>query len=313
MEREARYFLVGILLLTATAVGIAFALWSANLTETEETVYYQVHFKGAVSGLNSGSNVFYLGVPIGRVSSLELGEQTIGGVIVHIAVRAETPVTLLTRAQLDTSGLTGQSSLELSNPEDLDQSLPQLEEGQTIPGDASVMEQLAKAAPRIADQTDSALNQLNALLSPENIAAASLALNNIAQAAAAFESSSQEMHLLLRELRTTNDDFQAVIPNIDHMLVSIDETARMARESTLPEFERAAQDLRETSGLISRQVTESSETFKVFVVESQHSMHVIREQIMSTAQKAEQFTDELRSNPSRLLYRPRPTGLEFDK
>ncbi len=306
MERDARYLLVGVLLLLSIAGGIVFAIWSANVTDESASRIYTIQFRSSVSGLNTGSNVYYLGVPVGRVSRLSLAPPDTGGVLVRIAVQPETPVTAATTAQLSTSGLTGQSSIELNTPEGSISSGDILNEETLIQGEGSVIGKLAKAAPAIADQTGSALNRMNLLLSDENIGATGQMLSNMAEAASEFDKAAEEMQVLLAEMRRSNADFQAVLPNFDAVALRM-------RDKTLPEFEQTSVELRQTSRLIAQQMTDNSQVFRDFIADSRMSMFIIRDQILQTAQKAEQFTEELRNNPSRLIYKPRQTGLEFDE
>ncbi len=306
MEREARYFLVGLLLLVTLAVAIVFVLWTANTPDADRKTIHTVHFTHSVSGLSAGSRVTYLGVLVGKVRAIGLGEPGQGGVLVSIAIDRDTPVDAFTVAKLSTSGLTGQSSIEL------EQLPPPLEGAGTddnpaegpriIPGSASVISHLARSAPVIADKTEDVLGRMEGFLSEQNQVTTTAMIDNMRRASGEFETAARAMQLLIAELRQTNQSLQQALPHYEALAVQFNTRA-------IPEFRATAADLSRTSKLIATQMTDNSRVFREFIGDSRVSMQIIRDQILQTAQKAEQFTEELRANPSRLVYRQPENGM----
>jgi phospholipid/cholesterol/gamma-HCH transport system substrate-binding protein len=311
MEREARYFLVGLLLIVTIGVSIVFVLWTANTPDADRKKIHTIHFMQSVSGLSAGSRVTYLGVPVGKVMSLSLGDQEKGGVLVSIAVDQGTPVNSSTVARLSTSGLTGQSSIELEQAapmlqDDTDRDAPYDSTSLIIPGTASVISKLAQSAPVIADKAEDVLGRMEVFLSEQNQIATSAMLANMGRASGEFEVAARDMQTLLAEIRQTNKALQQTIPHYDAFAVQLNSKA-------IPEFRATASDLSTTSKLIASQMRDNSAVFKEFIAESRISMQIIRDQILQTAQKAEQFTEDLRANPSRLIYRQPESGMVLEE
>lgn len=311
MEREARYFLIGLLMLASLGLSVAFVLWTANSPDIDRKKIATVHFTQSVSGLSAGSRVSYLGVPVGKVMALNLAEAPQEGVLVKIAVDQRTPIGRNTVAKLSTSGLTGQSSIELEQAEPVlgeatEEGLLPADDSMLIPGKASVIAKLAQSAPVIADKTEGVLSRMEAFLSEENQTETTAMILSLRRASGEFEVAAKEMKTLLSEIRQTNETLQQTIPNYDAFAIQLNEKA-------IPEFRATAADLSATSRLIASQMTNNSQVFREFIADSRVSMQVIRDQIIQTAQKTEQFTEELRANPSRLIYRQPENGMALDE
>ena len=73
METRASYLVVGAFVLALIAGSFGFALWISRSTLKDDSVYYYVYFKGAVTGLQNGSQVLLRGVPVGRVAAVDDG------------------------------------------------------------------------------------------------------------------------------------------------------------------------------------------------------------------------------------------------
>ena len=92
MERNARIILVSVfLLLTVTGVWLFYDWINSNDNDKalEERL---VQFKGSVSGLSIGSDVRYLGVPVGQVNSIKLNPERAGRVDVMIGAHQQLPL-----------------------------------------------------------------------------------------------------------------------------------------------------------------------------------------------------------------------------
>jgi phospholipid/cholesterol/gamma-HCH transport system substrate-binding protein len=107
MEIRARYILVGLFTLAATAAVLLFVYWLNNAGGLHERSRYQVRFESSISGLLSGSAVLFNGLRVGEVTELRLNLEDPRQVIVLIAVEPSTPMRADTLVDIEFQGLSG--------------------------------------------------------------------------------------------------------------------------------------------------------------------------------------------------------------
>ncbi|GAA3953721.1 MlaD family protein [Allohahella marinimesophila] len=318
MEREARYVLIGLLLVVSIALSVVFVIWSANSGENEDAVRYKIFFSESISGLSKGSSVRFLGVPVGSVTAFSIGRlgdidataRTANadgandtGVIVEIAVQKRVDVTAGTVARLQTNGLTGRATIELQSRRvgsDSDASF----EG-VIPGKASSLGQLTDQLPDIAENIGETFERIERLLSDQVIEDTQATLSQLRETSGQFDKVSRLLENLIQEVRVTNSQVQDMVPR--YIALADD-----MNNKTLPAVRESAVRMQATAGLISQQMTDNSSAFRGFIGDSRQSMEIIRDQMIQTSEKVREFTDELRENPSRLVYKQREYGVSFD-
>ena len=111
METRANHVWVGVVSLVLLAALAAFIVWLARLGEGAQNEY-DVFFKQSVSGLATGSQVSFAGVPVGQVSQIRLWERDPEFVRVRLKVREEVPILVGTTATIQSS-FTGVSTILL--------------------------------------------------------------------------------------------------------------------------------------------------------------------------------------------------------
>lgn len=123
MEKNEKYFFVGVFVLSAFFALIFFTIWLSSPRSEEEFNRYTVYFTDPVDGLEEGAAVRYKGVEVGAVENIRFDKERVDLIKVDIAVEKRTPVRAHTRVELDTQGVTGFTHLELSTAPD-DQGAP---------------------------------------------------------------------------------------------------------------------------------------------------------------------------------------------
>ncbi len=114
METRANHFLVGLFVLSLTAL-LAFAgLWFARANLGEAQSVYHTLFRGSVTGLSIGSTVRYRGVPVGTVTDIRIDPDNVERILVVLGLRPGTPVKTDTVASLQPQGITGLSFVQLT-------------------------------------------------------------------------------------------------------------------------------------------------------------------------------------------------------
>src|SRR5215831_8341515 len=107
MEKDARYFTVGVFVSLALLALVGFSIWLAGVHDFAHHERYTIYFTDPVSGLDQEATVKYKGVEVGKILKLRLSPERNDLVKVDIEVRGETPVRDHTLATVAIQGVTG--------------------------------------------------------------------------------------------------------------------------------------------------------------------------------------------------------------
>jgi phospholipid/cholesterol/gamma-HCH transport system substrate-binding protein len=298
MEKDGRYFIVGLFVSAALAALFCFTVWLAGPHEKKNYVFYTVEFTDPVSGLAQGSAVEYKGVRVGEVLKLRLVPECFNLVRVDIGVSRQAPVRAHTRVSLKSQGLTGGTSIEMET-DDADNEKPPTVRGEPYPvleGHGSDLYRIladvaavAASAKNIAEKLDGAIDGalleslrntvLNAervsrglddMFSPMNVASASTLVANLAQAS---EKAPATMDRLHNAAGAAQKAAQGVSSVVSRNRASIDRFA--------------GSGLSDAAG----------------------AMHEAK----GAAASVRGLSDKLKDNPSQLIYQPSDHGVEIPK
>ena len=198
METKANYILIGAFTLIGILVGFGFILWLAKVEVDRQYAYYDVLFDN-VSGLSEAGDVRYNGLPVGQVVDLRLAPRDPSKVRVRIEVGAETPVKTDTVATLQSLGVTGVSFVALSGGSPEAENLP---EGETIRSETSALQSVLQGAPELLQKALLLLEDINDVVNPDNRAALSDILNNLASASGRLDRTLEDFETLSDDLGT---------------------------------------------------------------------------------------------------------------
>ncbi|HMB56742.1 MAG TPA: MlaD family protein [Arenimonas sp.] len=217
METRAHHVLIGLFTIFVFILAILFALWAANWASNRSWDTYQVVFKEAVTGLGTGGIVQYNGISVGEVQNLTLDPDDPRRVIALIRLRAGTPVKIDTKAKLAFIGLTGVAQIQLSGglPES-----PRLlpKPGQRYP----VIETQPSALQNVAEAASDIVERVRLILSDQNIARLSGALDDLHQLTTTLSGEKQDIAVLLKNLRDASGQLNQVLGKANGSLDTLD-------------------------------------------------------------------------------------------
>jgi phospholipid/cholesterol/gamma-HCH transport system substrate-binding protein len=120
-------FLIGIFVLIGFAIFIGVIIWLGETQFMKKTKYFSTYFEASVEGLEKGSSVKYLGVPIGTVDHVGVAPD---GKLVEVIMQIEADIEISEklRVKAEFAGIAGGKFLQLSFPvsEDMLNSYPKL-------------------------------------------------------------------------------------------------------------------------------------------------------------------------------------------
>lgn len=116
-SRSSSSFLVGIFVIIGSILIISVIIWLGASSFLEENVQYLTYFDGSVEGLDPGSAVKYLGVPVGTVGKIEVApDGRLIQVTMLIGKKIEISDSLRVKAEM--AGIAGGKFLQLYFPTD---------------------------------------------------------------------------------------------------------------------------------------------------------------------------------------------------
>ncbi|UOM34721.1 MlaD family protein [Acuticoccus sp. I52.16.1] len=113
METRANYVAIGIFVLVVLAGAFGSLWWLYRASGTGATERLRIIFPEAVTGLSTGAGVYFNGIRVGEVTSLEFPPEGGDNVIAITRVNPSAPIKVNTQAQLASQGLTGVAYVSL--------------------------------------------------------------------------------------------------------------------------------------------------------------------------------------------------------
>lgn len=114
MEPKVNYILVGAFVAILGAAALIGMLWLGKMDYRGVYDRYEAYFRESVAGLSEDSTVKYRGVDVGRVRSISLNPDNPEEVRLILDIVRGTPIKTDTVAVLETQGLTGLATINLT-------------------------------------------------------------------------------------------------------------------------------------------------------------------------------------------------------
>jgi len=246
METRSNYVMVGAVTLALLVGVLLFIVWLARLSN-QTTNCYDIYFAQAVSGLNTGSNVTFSGVPVGQVKKISLLPNRPEFVWVRIEVNQDTPVLQGTTAQIHGVGFTGVNEIQLDGATKgappISQAGPQ--GCPVVPSSTSGLGALLNSAPELMERINRLTERLTELLSDKNQNAIADILENIDKTSKVLADRAPELADAISEARVAVRNAGVAAQHVSELT---DNTNRLVVEEGRP----AAQDLRKSIASVQR-------------------------------------------------------------
>ncbi|MGZ9097062.1 MAG: MlaD family protein [Micavibrio sp.] len=298
MEKDAKYFIVGVFVSLGIVALISFTIWMAGSSGSENYERFTVYFTDPVSGLNEGASVQYKGVQVGKILDIRLAPERKDLIKVDIEVEENTPIRAGTRATLALLGITGMVYMELTT-ELTDTEPAHFVAGERYPviqGSGTQLAKLFEDIPQITEQIMEISEKLNGLLNEENMASIDAALINI-------EKITRDMNGLLS---TEN------VANASIILTNFSESSKDVKVM-IERFEETADEIDQAVNAISAVVTKNEASISQFTQEGLSQITAMTREVRKMAESIRETADNLNEDPSQILYQPTYRGVEIAK
>ena len=306
MDREANYVAVGAFVLLMLAMAAGFVLWYSDTADGQETRRYEIYFDGSVSGLSEGSTVRYLGVVVGRVTRIGIDPRDPARVRVVADVREDAPIGEDTVARLTLQGVTGLLFIDLK-PLEPGADPPPIVASLKYPVIRSAQSQfdvLVSALPDVIAKAGEALERVNAILSDKNIASVTAALENAEVASKDLPAAVADARVMFNDLKTAANEMETTM----QALGSIGGEDVKAASARLREV---ADTIAVTAARLDKLVAENQGNVDRFADQGLPDFEQLVRETRSAVRSFDSLTKSLERDPSRVIYRPAPAGVEI--
>jgi phospholipid/cholesterol/gamma-HCH transport system substrate-binding protein len=312
METRAPYVAVGVFVVLLIAGLVVAVLWFAQVQFREQVSYYDIYFKGSVTGLTVGSPVRDNGIPVGRVAEIRLDPSDPSRVRVTAEITGAVAIKEDTVASLELQGLAGGINVELTGGtrEAPDLTLKPGERYPVIASRQSGLQQVVTTAPELMDRIIELSDQLRKLLSPQNVQDVSETLDNFRKLSEVAASRSGEIDSAidngaqaLKGLHNTLDSANAILASLKQLV---------APQGGMQETLKSISDASHQIGLLAQHIDQIVVANGPQVTElTKHSVTDIdnlTQQTQALVQQLSRIADSIERDPTRVIYGDRREG-----
>jgi phospholipid/cholesterol/gamma-HCH transport system substrate-binding protein len=251
METKANYLMIGGFVLGVLVLAFIFVFWMSNFAGGGKRYY--IVFQSSVAGLTTGSSVGFNGIKVGEVQSFALDPEDARKVQVLISVSDGTPVRQNSRGSIQSMGLTGGSSVQIS-PGTPDSPFLVATAEDPIPmikADSGGGQGLFDAAPAMMNNANALLTKLNDLVA-ENQDSIHTTVTNVEQFTTMLNANKDDIGLAISGVKDGAQNFKTLSGKLEVSLGdNMDGLTRQAKDS-LQQFGAFMQEGRRTAVTLNR-------------------------------------------------------------
>ena len=311
MERDAKYATVALFAIACIAAAVAFVWWYSGRGDRRDFQSYEIYFEGTVSGLSKGSPVRYLGVDVGRVTSLAVDRDDPGRVKVVAEIDVMAPVSGATQAKLGLLGLTGLLYIDLQQDPLTPQSTA-LQQGDRYPvivARKGTIEASIERLPQILGQASEIMARVERLLADENVRSITRTLTNL-------EKATEQLPATLADAQALASDLRAISSRVVTLTTRFDETLAGAQpdlRATLANARAASESLQRTADGIDRLLNNSKGGFGRSASASVAELLQLVIDARTASNEIRELARTLRERPTSLLLERPDGGVELPR
>ncbi|BBO99393.1 MlaD family protein [Sulfuriferula nivalis] len=261
MENDARYTLIGSIVLAMVLLLAASLVWLMGGSDKQDYQHYSIYFHDqSMDGLDVNSAVKLRGVKVGEVTDYGFVAGTNEAVRVNIKLQSNTPIHVDSLAFIKRNVVTGIATVEISNPHADTELLTLRLPGERYPVIAegrSDIDKVTTDLSKMAENGAQLLDKVNLLLSVENRDAMTRTLSNVqaitGQLAGhkhALDGAINDFAAAAQEMKLTAQNLNQVSTHADIELQNLSHKASL----TLDQATTGMAEVQQQSVIISRQL-----------------------------------------------------------
>ena len=299
METRASYIAVGAFFLLLLLGGIVFALWASKYSSSTVMVNHYLRVDGSVAGLNTGSQVLFGGIPIGKVTKIVIDPVDPTLTRIDMTVRADAPIKTDSVGVLASKSLIGGAIIEISRGgnEHVRGCARTRSSPASPPGRGSIT-----GAPKLVEKAASLQEQLDRFLTPQNTVAMVRILANADRLSTEFTQLSSQFDGFYDRTNASSAEVKKAWADISQALTDIGKNGNRLMEDA----NKAIADVTRTGNRLGQ----SRDKLDQLLNENTRRLQGFREQRLSPASRldgrSQEGRPELHPPLGRDPRRPRP-------
>ena len=297
MGRNNHALMTGLFLLVLVIITAVIIFWMGHFDRKRNT--YTIATRASVSGLNPQSTVFFRGIEVGKVISVQFDPNDSGIILVPIEVDTKIVLTKGVYATLRLKGVTGLTQIELADEGKITERLPDnnSDTANRIPLRASITDKLLDSGERLLAKGDHIMTRLDGLLNDENTENIGDILGNLKTLSQKLNDLNKSIDTALAGVPTLTHDAQDTLKHINHLTNELQTLSKELRVLSVKtgNFTDKAGQFADTGKNIGDMMMQSTLP----------KMNTLLTELQSTSQQVKSTATLLENNPQSLLLGPK--------
>ena len=310
METRAKHITIGAFVLSSVLAIAFFVFWLARFEGEVRYYNYFVRFAGSVSQLRIDSTVLFGGIPVGRVTDVQIDPVNSELARVDLAIREGTPIRVDSKATLEIQGITGGVVVQISRGTNTAALLAP--ESEIVAG-PSALEQIVRRVPDLLTRIDEITLRMSDLLSDRNRQAFSNSLANLEAitqqllgGASSAEGVMTNASGAIAELDRAAKEFSALAIELRGAVGDVRGDASKAARN----FAQMAESFNKTSRQLSAVIEDNREPLKQFSATTLYETGELVSELRRLIASMTRIAHQLEKDPARFFLNDRSTGVE---
>jgi phospholipid/cholesterol/gamma-HCH transport system substrate-binding protein len=247
-----------------------------------------------VTGLNVQAPVRFRGVEVGKVETIEFLPNDPRVIRVRIAVRADTPITKGTYAQLGSQGVTGLAYVLLDDDGKNPERVAGGDLNYHIPVRASFLDEISGSGRDLLTDVRQVASRVNVLLADSNQAQLLRSLAGLERATNRVSELAEKFEPAIAKVPALTDDARKAVAHADELMVNLNKlTLELTRR--VDALERVAKSAEQVGGA-------AQSLSGTAVAETLPRIHDLVAEIARTSRSLDRLVAELNEQPSSLVF-----------
>lgn len=272
MGRNNHALITGLFLIALLTASTAIIYWLGSFEKERNT--YVISTTASVTGLNPESTVFFRGIAVGKVISIQFDPNDAGIILVPIEVDKNIVLTKGVFATLQLKGVTGLTQVQLEDSGKISEALPAGDKpGSRIPLMPSLTDKLMNSGEDLLKKADHLMLRLSSLLNDENEKNIGGILGNLKsltdklselqksvdKALAGIPALSKDAQQTLKHINALTGDLQGLTAEVNtlsketkHLIATGNNAGDEIVKTTVPQVNKLLAELQTTSKQVKR-------------------------------------------------------------
>jgi phospholipid/cholesterol/gamma-HCH transport system substrate-binding protein len=309
METRASYIAVGAFFLLLLLGGIVFALWASKYSSSTVMVNHYLRVEGSVAGLNTGSQVLFGGIPIGKVTKIVIDPLDPTLTRIDMTVRADAPIKTDSVGVLASKSLIGGAIIEISRGGN---GSPRLRKDEILAGQSS-WERLVTGAPKLMEKAASLQEQLDRFLTPQNTVAMVRILANTDRLSTEFSQLSNQFNGFYDRANGSSAEVKKAWADISQALADIGKNGNRLMEDAnkaIADLTRSGNRFVQSRDKLDQLLNENTAAFKDFESNGYPQLPALMADLKKVVRNYTRLWAEIRDDPGRFFLGDRSKGFQ---